>query len=190
MISSEQLQKIFPSCKKQMADFYAEAFRESFQWFNVTTKGAAALLGQIGVESGELKYVRELPSKWNKKNVFDSKEPVGSLYEGRQNLGNKIVGDGPKFIGRGLLQLTGRANYESMSKKIGFDLVNNPELAANPKISVKIACVYFKERGLFELAEKWDLVEITRRVNGNAKLHLEQRIKYSETALKVLTENV
>jgi predicted chitinase len=64
--------------------------------------------------------------------------------------------------------------------------VNNPDLAASPEISVKIACQYFKDRGLLSLADAWNLEEITRRVNGNAKLHHEQRVAYSELAKKIL----
>ena len=153
-----------------------------------TPKRIAAFLGQVAVESGELKYDKELPSKYNKKNPSDPKEPCGTLYEGRKTLGNTQAGDGPKFIGRGVLQLTGRANYADYSKKLGIDLIGNPELAATPEVSVKIACQYFKDRGLLVLADAWNLDEITRRVNGNAKLHLEQRVAYSEVAKKILEQ--
>ena len=73
-----------------------------------------AFLSQVGTESGGLKWTQELAS--------------GSAYEGRKDLGNIYAGDGVKFKGRGLIQLTGRANYEAMSKKVGKDLVNNPQL--------------------------------------------------------------
>ena len=75
---------------------------------------------------------------------------------------------------------------EGWAKKLGVDLVNKPELACQPDISTKIACQYFKERGLLELADAWNLDEITRKVNGNAKLHHDIRVKYSEAALKEL----
>jgi putative chitinase len=73
-----------------------------------------------------------------------------------------------------------------MSRKIGYDLLDKPELACNPEIATRIACEYFKERGLFELADNWDIEEITKRVNGSAKLHLRERLEYSNAALKVL----
>jgi len=73
-----------------------------------------------------------------------------------------------------------------MSKILGVDLVNNPELACDPEISTKIACEYFKKRGLLELADEWNLDEITKRVNGTAKLHHDIRVKYSEKALEIL----
>lgn len=187
-LTTQQIKLIYPNIKLDKLKSYTEAFNKIFPEYGINTaKRIAAFLGQVGVESGELKYDRELASKYNKRDVTNPYESVGTLYEGRKNLGNTEPGDGPRYIGRGILQLTGRANYTSMSKKLGIDLVNNPELARNPEISTKIACQYFKERDLLTLADDWNLEEITRRVNGNAKLHLELRIKYSEKALAILS---
>lgn len=187
LITVEQLKKIFKSVKDDKATLYCEAFNKVFPDYGITTPNRIAVfLGQIAVESGELKYDKELPSRWNKKNPKDPKESTGTLYEGRVNLGNKMVGDGPKFIGRGILQLTGRANYTVMSQKLGIDLVNDPELACRPDVSVRIACQFFKDRGLISLSDVFNVEEVTRRVNGNAKLHLKERTEYSERALKVL----
>jgi putative chitinase len=166
-----------------------DAFNTVLPKYSIDTiRRISAFLGQIAVESGELKFDKELPSKYNKVNVNDPKEAVGTLYEGRKNLGNIQKGDGPKYIGRGILQLTGRANYENMSKKLNIDLVNTPDLACDAVISTKIACEFFKEKGLLALADNWDLEKITERVNGRAKLHHELRVKYSERALKFLSE--
>lgn len=188
MITSDQLKKIFPNATKDKCQLFTDAFNKVFPLYDINTpKRISAFLGQIAVESGELRYDLELPSRYNKKNPKDKLEETGTLYEGRKNLGNTTPGDGPKYIGRGILQLTGRANYESMSKKLGIDLVNNPDLARTPEVSVKIACEYFKERKLLSLADIWDLDKITERVNGKAKLHLQQRIDYSERALKELS---
>jgi len=182
----EQLRQIYKFSREEKLNLYCEAFNRVFPRYGMNLKMIAAFLGQVAVESGELKYDKELPSKWNKKIPSDSREPIGTLYEGRVALGNTQVGDGPKFIGRGILQITGRSNYTNMSRKIGYDLLNKPELACNPEIATRIACEYFKERGLFELADLWNIEEITRRVNGNAKLHLKERLEYSNLALKVL----
>jgi putative chitinase len=188
LITEKQLKAIYPNCKPEKVKSYTAAFNVVFPIFEVDTPARiAAFLGQVGVESGELRYDKELPSKYNKKDPKDPNEPCGSLYEGRKLLGNTQAGDGPKFIGRGVLQLTGRANYTDMSKKIGIDLVAHPEKAAEADVSVRIACQFFKDRGLFAKADAWDLREITRRVNGNACLHHEQRVAFSEKALKVLT---
>ena len=186
-LTKDKLREIFPNVKPTKSELYANAFNDVFPQFEINTeKRIAAFLGQIAVESGELKYDKELPSKYNKANISDPLEPTGTLYEGRKQLGNTQVGDGPKYIGRGILQLTGRANYENMSKKLGIDLINNPELACDPVVSTKIACQYFKDRDLLTLADKWDIEKITEKVNGKLKLHLDLRKAYSERALKVL----
>ena len=191
LITEEQLKKIYPNCSPDNLKLYTEAFNKVWPRFDITTpKRIAAFLGQVGVESGELKYNKELPSKWNKKNPSDPKEATGTLYEGRKTLGNVIAGDGPKFIGRGILQLTGRANYLEYGRKLGINLADNPDLACQPEYSVAIACQYFKDRDILSAADKWDLAAITKKVNGAAMLHHEQRAAYSEKALKVLVANV
>lgn len=188
-LNKNMLKEILPNIKPDKCESYVVAFNAIFPKFDLNNeKRIAAFLGQIAVESGELRYDKELPSKYNKKDPKDASEPIGTLYEGRKNLGNNQAGDGPKFIGRGILQLTGRANYESMSKKLGVDLIQNPEIACDPHISTMIACQYFKERGLLELADAWDLDKITEKVNGKMKLHHDLRVKYSLRALKVLSE--
>lgn len=187
LLTEEKLKKIYPNCKPDKLKLYTEAFNRVCPEFGITTaERLACLLGQIGVESGELRYDKELPSKWNKKDPKDANEPCGTLYEGRANLGNNQPGDGPKFIGRGVLQLTGRANYTLYAKKLGLDLVNHPELAATPEVSVKIACQYFKDRGLIEASDKVDVDTITLKVNGKAKLHLAERTAYTKKAIEVL----
>lgn len=188
LITLEQLKKIYRNGKEEKLKLYVEAFNQVFPKFEINTpKRIAAFLGQVAVESGELKYDRELPSRWNKKNPKDPNEQTGTLYENRKLLGNNKPGDGPKYIGRGILQLTGRANYTDMSKKLNRDLVNNPDLACDPMVSVEIACQYFKDRKLLAFADAWNLDEVTKRVNGSAKLHHDQRVAYSEMALRVLS---
>lgn len=187
LITEKQLQQIFPRCPVDKVKLFCEAFNDVWPKYAINTpQRIAAFLGQVGVESGELKYDKELPSKWNMKNPKDPKEKVGTLYEGRKPLGNTQAGDGPKFIGRGILQLTGRANYTEYTKKLGIDLVNNPDLAATPQVSTMIACQYFVDRKILDAADKWDLDTVTERVNGRAKLHHEQRVAYSQKALTVL----
>ena len=186
-ITAEQLKKIFPNAKADKCEMYAAAFTKEFPNYSMfTPRRVAAFLGQVGVESGELKYDEELRSKWNTENPKDSSQITGNLYENRKNLGNYVVGDGPKFIGRGIIQLTGRANYTKFSGKVGVDLVKNPERAKEPPISTKIALEYWKDRNLNSHADVWNLDKVTELVNGKAKIHLDKRIEYSERALKVL----
>ena len=129
-----------------------------------------AFLSQIGVESARLRTTEEYAS--------------GSAYEGRKDLGNIYAGDGKKFKGRGLIQLTGRANYEKMSKKVGKDLVNNPDLVLDPDLATEVSTIFWKDKirnglNLNEWADKFDLKKsvedssnwnvhenITRAING------------------------
>jgi putative chitinase len=90
----------------------------------------------------------------------------GSAYEWRSDLGNTQVGDGPRYKGRGIFQLTGRANYAAMGPKLGVDLITNPDLAASPKYAVIIALEYWKSRNLNPLADVDNLNAITERING------------------------
>lgn len=72
----------------------------------------------------------------------------GAAYEFRKDLGNYCPGDGPKYKGRGYIQLTGRKNYESYGKAIGVDLVCHPELALDVTNAAKILTIYFKDKGI------------------------------------------
>lgn len=110
----------------------------------------------------------------------------GAAYEGRQDLGNTQRGDGRRYKGRGLLQLTGRANYREMGAKLGIDLENNPRTAGDPLISLKIACEYWKSRNINKPCDSDDLIRVTRLVNGGLN-GLDDRRKYlrkAKTALK------
>src|SRR5690349_7641732 len=90
----------------------------------------------------------------------------GSAYEGRKDLGNTQPGDGQRYKGRGLIQLTGRANYAEYGEALGLDLLGNPEIACEPITSLRIACEYWKRRGLNKFADQDDIETITRRING------------------------
>lgn len=102
----------------------------------------------------------------------------GSRYEGRADLGNTSPGDGERYKGRGIIQLTGKYNYDKYGKLIGEDLVNDPTLAADPNTAVKIAAAYWKDRGLNEKADAGDFGEITRRIQGTSSDAYEQRLNY------------
>ena len=101
----------------------------------------------------------------------------GAAYEGRRDLGNTQPGDGRRFKGRGLMQLTGRANYRDFGKRLGLDLEKNPEQAAEPATSLVIACEYWKQRKINAPADSDDLIRCTRLVNGGLN-GLEDRRHY------------
>jgi len=112
----------------------------------------AAFIAQIGHESGQLKYNQEIAS--------------GKAYEGRKDLGNIQAGDGVRFKGRGLIQITGRSNYEKAEKALDIDCVKYPELLEQPEWAVKSACWWWQSHGLNEIADNGDFRMITKIING------------------------
>jgi putative chitinase len=100
--------------------------------------------------------------------VRKSRALAEKVYGGRADLGNTQPGDGARFIGRGFLQITGRANYREMGQRIGVDLEAEPELAARPDIAVRAACAYWTARGLNAACDAGRFLEVTRKINGAA----------------------
>ena len=112
-------------------------------------------LAQVGHESGELRYTEELAS--------------GEAYEGRTDLGNTQPGDGKRFKGRGLIQLTGRANYAAYGRAIGVDLTKDGAwalVARDPHFAVDVACWFWETHRLNQWADQDDQRTVTRRING------------------------
>jgi len=98
-------------------------------------------------------------------------------YDGRTDLGNTKPGDGARYHGRGIFQLTGRANYRRFGELLGLDLEGRPELAADPTTSLSIAGVYWNERKISSAADDDDLVRVTRLINGGRN-GLKERGQY------------
>lgn len=87
-------------------------------------------------------------------------------YDDRADLGNAQPGDGFRYRGRGLFQLTGRCNYREVGAAIDAPLESDPDLAAEPAMAVRTACHFWRARGVGILAEADDVVGVTRRING------------------------
>ena len=136
----------------------------------------SAFLAQIGHESGSLVYVKELggPSYFAK-------------YDGRKDLGNTQPGDGAKFCGRGLIQVTGRANYRTASQVLFGDerLLFSPELLEKPEWAAKSAVWFWSTRNLNELADADRFTDLTKKINGGTN-GLEDRKARYRLALSVL----
>lgn len=120
----------------------------------------AHFLGQTCVESGFFQYMREI---WGPTDAQKG-------YEGRLDLGNTQPGDGRLYLGRGLIDITGRSNYRIVSQKVGMDLVANPTLAERPDIAVLTAAEWWMDHGCNDLADADNGVGIGRLINrGSAK---------------------
>lgn len=137
----------------------------------------AAFLATIAEESGELLYTREL---WG-----PTAQQQG--YEGRADLGNTEPGDGSRYRGRGLIQVTGRAGYQAASDALGVDYVGSPVLMQTPAEATRTACWWWQAHQCNELADIPDFEKVTRRVNGGLT-HFDRRKAYYARALAALQE--
>ena len=113
-------------------------------------------------------------------------ESSGKEYEGRKNLGNTQPGDGVRFKGRGLIQLTGRANYSRIGRELDLNLVDHPELAETAAVAVDTACLFWSDHHFNRLADHDDLKAITRKVNGKHMRGLKERARYLALAKSLL----
>lgn len=174
-ITAETLKAISPYITTQKANLYANLLQQCMKEFDLLDNAnrCAMFLAQILHESGHLKYTEEIAS--------------GQKYEWRADLGNTHPGDGKKFKGRGLLQITGRVNYQAMSKAMGLDLINHPDILATPSNAVLSACHWWTARAtkLNSLADKGDVRGVTRIINGGYNGLAERESLYVK-ALKVL----
>ena len=168
----DQLIKIMPYARARAPAFLAP-LNAAMAEFGITTPARqASFLAQVGHESGQLRYVLELAS--------------GAAYEGRKDLGNTTAGDGIRFKGRGLIQITGRANYKACGAGLGLDLVTHPELLEQPVNACRSAGWFWMSRGVNELADAGDQVKVTRRINGGTN-GLTDRLALFEVAKRVLS---
>jgi putative chitinase len=101
----------------------------------------------------------------------------GRAYEGRRDLGNVQPGDGPRYKGRGLIQLTGRMNYALTGKELGLDLVGAPLSVNDPITYLLVSCVFWTRLKINRACDTDDLYEVTRLVNGGLN-GLDSRLAY------------
>lgn len=97
---------------------------------------------------------------------FGGPTPTQVKHEGRADLGNTVAGDGSKYRGRGLIQITGRANYAACGEALGVGLVNQPERLEQPQYACMSAAWFWATKGLNTLADAGNFERITRRING------------------------
>lgn len=172
MISLSELRRIMPYATNENLEKYHEPLTDAMREFEIDSPPRiAAFLAQVGHESGSLRYVRELDT--------------GEAYEGRKDLGNTEPGDGVRYKGRGLIQITGRANYQACGAALDLDLVGNPELLEQPVPACRSAGWFWTSRGLNAFADKGDFLTITKRINGGTN-GWKDRTDYYERAKEVL----
>ena len=172
LLTREQLTKIVPYAYNPTREKFLAPLNAAMYMYEINTPlRIAAFLAQIAHESGSFRYVKELAS--------------GAAYEGRSDLGNTRKGDGVKYKGRGLIQITGRANYAACGKELALELLANPQLLEKPFPASESAAWFWKTHGCNELADDCEFDKITKKINGglNGK---KERDAYYAIARKVL----
>ncbi|MEM1239810.1 MAG: DUF4231 domain-containing protein [Cyanobacteria bacterium P01_H01_bin.26] len=143
-------------CSLEDCKVYLPGILAAMQKYDILDKSVLiGLLATVRIETGGFKPVHE----WGGESYW-------KRYEDRADLGNVHPGDGIKYHGRGYIQLTGRANYNTYGKKLGVDLENNPDLAMDPEVSALVLACYFKERGVATAARSEDWRRVRKLVNG------------------------
>lgn len=172
MITLDHLAKICPAASRVKLSGFVPHLNAAMEEFEINTPlRQAAFLAQVAHESGSFRYVREIAS--------------GKAYEGRKDLGNVFPGDGVKYRGRGLIQITGRANYRQCSEALGVDFTCYPELLEGADMACRSAAWFWSSRGLNALADKQDFKLITKRINGGYN-GMEDRLRYYAIAEQCL----
>jgi putative chitinase len=167
-----------------------------------TPQRVAAFMAQCGHESGNFKFLKEnlkyraasLTKVWPKyfPNMDIANQYAGNeekianrAYANRMGNGPEESGDGWRFCGRGLIQLTGRNNYQNFADSIETDINDIPAYLATFEGAVQSACWFWETNKLNQWADKGDMLTLTKRINGGT-LGLDDRIKHYQHALHVM----
>jgi putative chitinase len=174
---------------------------ETFAKYDISTpERQASFIGQCAHESGNFKTLQEnlnysaeglmktWPSRFPTKELADqyARQPAkiaGKVYNGR--LGNSSEEEAAKYLGRGLIQLTGKENYEHCGLGLGVDFVGNPDWLLDPKYAALSAGWFWNKKGLNALADSQDIETMTKRINGGL-IGLDDRKAKIAKALSVL----
>ena len=196
-MNSEQLTKL------GIGQEWLEPLNDTFEKYQINTpKRQACFIGQTMHESGGYKFLREnlnysakalmntWPSRFPDMDTAEKYERnpskiAGKVYAGR--MGNTTEEEAQKYIGRGLIQLTGKENYKNCGDGIGVDLLNNPDLLSEPKYAALSAGWFWNKRNLNQYADSnpMDIVDMTKKINGGV-IGLEDRKAKINKVLDIL----
>jgi putative chitinase len=171
-LTAEQILAIAPEADPDRVATLAPHLSATMEEFEINTPlRQAHFIAQLAHESDRFNALEEYAS--------------GKDYEGREDLGNVEPGDGVRFKGRGLIQITGRANYEKCGDALGVDLVSNPTLLSEPDLACRSAGWFWNTRKLSPDADNDDVNTVTYYINGGYN-GLDDRIKMLNAAKQVL----
>jgi putative chitinase len=198
MVNAEQLKQL------HIGEQWVDALNETFVRFDIMNPlRKAAFIGQASHESGNFKMLEEnlfyraetLMRVWPKRFPTlefakqyekNPKKIANSVYSNRMGNRDEASGDGHRFRGRGLFQLTGHSNYFHAGKALGEDFVMNPDLVATPMYAALTAGFFWQTHKLNQYADARDYVTMTKKINGGT-IGLADREKHIAHALSVLS---
>ena len=203
MITPMQLRTVFPTCRNP--GIWCRVFDQVVDEFDLRPAHRLAMwLAQCGYESSSFNVLREVLSYRTVaqlRAVFPKEFPTDDaaqryvmnpnglgnfLYAGKNGNGDAASNDGFKYRGGGLIQLTGKGNYEAVGKALGIDLLNRPTQIITEPVAARTAGFFWKQNDLNAAADEGDFDYTTRRVNGPAMLGAAERKKFWEQLVKVL----
>ena len=201
ILTRDQLAQLLPG--NPYIDHWYSALAQCLPDYDINTpQRVAAFVAQCAHESGGFKFLKEnlnykaasLMKVWPKyfptmeiaQQYANKQEMIANrAYGGRMGNGPEETGDGWKFCGRGLIQLTGRSNYQAFADSIETPIEEIPEYLATFEGAVQSACWFWENNNLNQWADKGDILTLTKRINGGT-LGLADRQKHYEHALHVL----
>jgi len=205
-ISKQQMAAALPKVKAENIDKFYEALCDAMEEFDIdqNNKRIAAFLAQCAHESGNLAVLHEnlnykaegltkifhkyFPDMETASEYAHNPEKIANrVYANRMGNGDEDSGEGFKYCGRGLIQLTGKQNYTYCGQSLEVDLLDDPSYLETPEGAARSAAWFWDSRDLNDLADEGDMKTITKKINGGF-IGLEERIDNYETALAALGE--
>jgi len=201
ILSQEQLAQLIPD--NDYVEYWHNAMEKCFPDYDIDSPHRiAAFVAQCAHESGGFVFLKEnlnyraesLVRVWPKyfkdlataKQYAHNQEAIANrAYANRMGNGPESSGDGYRFCGRGLIQLTGRSNYQAFADSIETDINDIPAYLATFEGAVQSACWFWETNNLNKWADLGDIVTLTKKINGGT-LGLEERQQHYEHALQVL----
>jgi putative chitinase len=199
MITVELLQKVIPSNTEQIE--WCELLNSELPKYEINTKERiCAFLAQCAHESGDFRTLKEnlnyskdgllkiFPKYFTEKTAEEChRQPMkiaNIVYANRMGNGDTASGDGYKFSGKGLIQLTGKSNYTQFSMDTFGDtrLVDTPDYVSTKEGALRSACWFWKKNGLNTIADSGDFVKLTKKINGGT-IGIEHRMEKYQIAL-------
>jgi len=201
MLTEEQIKHDYPNSKPEIVKALVESFKTLESKYDISGLRLAHFLAQTAHESGgfrvieeNLNYSAEGLTKIFPK-YFKDKDPSGYarkpekianvVYASRMGNGDTASGDGYKFRGRGLIQLTGKSNYSGFASDSGVTIDEAVAYLSTPSGAIESAAWFWHKNGLNTLADKDDVTAVTKKINGGT-IGLEDRKKHTNEFKKIL----